>query len=150
MKKLIPPTTKRVEVNTCEEVNNEIRNDTICYINSFKNATGPVLSLMIDKLDHEWDTERVLETGAASAVFLSSAIGLKKSKSCLFCLTGVVGFFLLQHALQGWCPPLPIIRKMGIRTTEEINNEKIVLKHLRGDFNQNYKEANELLEMAEK
>jgi hypothetical protein len=67
----------------------------------------------------------------------------------LFLLTGAVGFFLLQHALQGWCPPLPVIRKMGVRTVEEINNERIVLKNIRGDFSHNNTDADGLLEMAE-
>ena len=104
----------------------------------------------IEKLNHEWDTERFLETNAASVVLLSSIIGYKKSKCGLFLLTGAVGFFLLQHAFQGWCPPLPIIRKMGVRTAEEISNEKIVFKKIRGDFSKDFDDADSLLGMAEK
>ena len=58
--------------------------------------------------------------------------------------------FLLMHAIQGWCPPLPIIRKMGVRTAEEIFHEKFVLKQIRGDFSENDKEVEKLLENAEK
>lgn len=32
-----------------------------------------------------------------------------------------------QHALQGWCPPLPLFRKMGIRTRKEMDAEKYTL-----------------------
>lgn len=42
--------------------------------------------------------------------------------------------FLFQHAIQGWCPPLPILRRLGFRTAEEINQERYALKALRGDF----------------
>lgn len=35
------------------------------------------------------------------------------------------------HSLQGWCPPLPIIRRMGIRTAEEITKEKDALRKLK-------------------
>jgi hypothetical protein len=36
--------------------------------------------------------------------------------------------------LQGWCPPLPILRSLGVRTADEINEERYALKALRGDF----------------
>jgi hypothetical protein len=39
-----------------------------------------------------------------------------------------------MHAVQGWCPPVPVLRKMGIRTRSEIDREKFALKVLRGDF----------------
>ena len=45
-----------------------------------------------------------------------------------------VGAFLVQHALQGWCPPVEIFRRMGVRTRPEIDREKYALKALRGDF----------------
>jgi hypothetical protein len=50
-------------------------------------------------------------------------------------LLTLVLLFFLQHALQGWCPPLPIFRKLGYRTKDEIAKEKYALKLLRGDFN---------------
>ncbi|MCA9457611.1 MAG: hypothetical protein KC587_13175, partial [Nitrospira sp.] len=40
----------------------------------------------------------------------------------------------LQHAIQGWCPPVPLFRRMGIRTTHEIQQERHALKALRGDY----------------
>src|SRR5439155_25183417 len=42
--------------------------------------------------------------------------------------------FLFQHAIQGWCPPVPILRRKGVRTRREIDAEKYALKALRGDF----------------
>ncbi|WP_407921819.1 hypothetical protein, partial [Corallococcus sp. AB049A] len=30
-----------------------------------------------------------------------------------------MGSFLLQHGLQGWCPPLPLLRRLGLRTRGE-------------------------------
>ena len=46
----------------------------------------------------------------------------------------MIGGFLLQHAVQGWCPPLPFFRANGVRTQSEIDEEKFALKALRGDF----------------
>jgi hypothetical protein len=42
--------------------------------------------------------------------------------------------FLAQHALQGWCPPLPVFRRAGVRTQREIERERYALKAMRGDF----------------
>jgi hypothetical protein len=42
--------------------------------------------------------------------------------------------FLFQHAVQGWCPPVPILRRLGYRTAREIDDERAALKALRGDF----------------
>lgn len=147
---ILPPTTKKAAFHTCNKVNQNIRDKTICCINTYKSGGEAILSDKIAQLNREWDTERVLETNAASVVFLSSIIGYKKTKSCWFLLTGAVGFFLLQHALQGWCPPLPVIRKLGVRTAEEINQEKTVFKFKRGDFSGNTDDANALLNMVEK
>lgn len=51
-------------------------------------------------------------------------------------LPALVTTFLFQHAVQGWCPPLPILRRMGIRTSREIELERVALKMLRGDFDE--------------
>jgi hypothetical protein len=49
-------------------------------------------------------------------------------------LPGVVAAFLLQHAIQGFCPPLPVLRALGYRTDREIETERNALKAARGDF----------------
>ena len=45
-----------------------------------------------------------------------------------------VAFFLLVHAVWGWCPPTPILRRLGLRTRAEIDYDRYALKNLRGDF----------------
>lgn len=150
IKDLLPATTTRVANNTCSAVNDEIRDLTVRRLKFYKNCCRKTLTQRIDELDREWDTERVLETNAASIVFLSSIMGYKKTKCSCFLMTGMVGAFLLQHALQGWCPPLPFIRKVGIRTGEEIFNEKNVIKRIRGDFLHDTKDAVEMLAAVEK
>jgi hypothetical protein len=66
-------------------------------------------------------------TGIALTVF--------HNRRWLILPTVVVGFFM-QHAIQGWCPPLPLLRKLGFRTRKEIDQEKYALKILRGDFDE--------------
>lgn len=148
---IFPPTDKRVQYNTNPEVNQAIREQMICNLyelNNYKSAKNTVLNHCLDDLSREWDTERFLETNAAAIILISSILGLKKSKSFFF--TGIVSFFLLQHALQGWCPPLPVIRKMGIRTAEEINTERMAVKMMRGDFSEAPDTVEEMIENIEK
>ena len=51
-----------------------------------------------------------------------------------YLLPAAVAGFLLQHAVQGWCPPVPVFRRLGFRTAAEIDEERYALKALRGDF----------------
>lgn len=133
IKYIIPPTTKRVEQHTSKIINEKIEQNTIENLKRYKDASTIELSKRIKDLDREWDTERVLETNAAGIILISTILGFTVSPYW-FILIGIVSFFLLQHAIQGWCPPLPIIRRLGIRTQEEIYSEKTVIKFLIGDL----------------
>lgn len=48
----------------------------------------------------------------------------------------IVSSFLLHHAGRGWCPPVPIFRRLGVRTRQEIDAERFALKVLRGDLDE--------------
>jgi len=151
LKKIFPSTTKRVSINSNPNVNFKIRNHTIRNINIYKNSSDKILSDNIEKLNNEWDIERLLEAKAATIIITSTILGLKSNKNW-FLLTGAAGIFLLQHSIQGWCPPVPLLRRMGFRTSEEINNEKIVYKMLRKDFDSINADMDvvEMLNIAEK
>lgn len=148
-KRVLPPTSQRVFLRTDPLVNAEIKNQTIRNLSVYRNCNETDLTERIRNLNMEWDTERIMELNAASLIAVSSFLGIKQSR-CWFLLTGAVSLFLLQHALQGWCPPLPLIRKWGVRTSEEIQNEQVVLKVMRGDFADNTASVVDLLNMTEK
>ncbi|MCC4721401.1 DUF2892 domain-containing protein [Salinicoccus sp. RF5] len=80
-------------------------------------------------MEREWNTERVLEANASTLVIIGSILGASVSRKWNL-LPGIVGSFLLQHAIQGWCPSLSVIRRLGIRTPGEINQEKNALEDL--------------------
>ena len=46
----------------------------------------------------------------------------------------IVGSMVLLHGVQGWYPMLPLFRRLGFRSREEIDREKFAMKVLRGDF----------------
>ena len=105
------------------------------------HATHPErIGERLRELDAEWDIERTLAANAATLALTGSLLGAFVNKRWL-ALPVVVTGFLLQHALQGWCPPLPLFRSRGVRTASEIDRERYALKALRGDFAQVSSEA---------
>jgi len=133
MKNVLPPTSKRVAIYTNPDVNEMIRNNTIENLMDYEDADVEEITRRIHDLNAEWDIERFTEAKAAASIMCVSMMGLSKHK-CWSCIGLITGVFLMQHALVGWCPSVPVMRKMGIRTEEEINQEKMVLKALRKDF----------------
>lgn len=99
------------------------------------HTTQPVSAITerIRELEQEWSMERWLETNASALAFTGVVLGVTVSRKWLVLPLLVTGF-LFQHAVQGWCPPLPLLRKIGVRTRAEIDREKYALKILRGDF----------------
>ncbi len=97
----------------------------------------------IEAIDREWDVERALETSASTLALTGTLLAAFVDRRFAI-VPAVVGGFLLQHALQGWCPPLPVFRSLGFRTAREIERERHALKALRGD----YRKADATGEMA--
>lgn len=130
---MLPSTVNRVPANTCEEINQWIQERTEENIAKYSRAGEEAIAQRLDELDEEWDIERTLEANASTISLAGLALGLTVNRRWLL-LPGVVCGFLLQHALQGWCPPLPILRRLGFRTSSEIAYERYALKAMRGDF----------------
>lgn len=123
----------RVRANTLPEINQAIDTEIAATVRFYAGKTDYEITKRIKELDLEWDIERYLEANAAIFTFIGAALGLKKNQNW-FVLPLIVSIFLLQHAVQGWCPPLSIFRRLGIRTRREIEVEKYAMKALRGDF----------------
>ena len=87
----------------------------------------------LKELDAEWDIERAIEMNASAIAFTGVALGYFVHPYWL-ALPALVTAFLFQHAVQGWCPPVPILRRLGFRTADEIAQERMALKAVRGDF----------------
>lgn len=92
------------------------------------------IAARLSELDREWDIERAIEANAASLALAGLVLGISHDRRWL-ALPAVVSSFLLQHAVQGWCPPVPVLRRLRFRTADEINEERMALKAMRGDFN---------------
>ena len=122
---------ERVAANTSEPVNEEIRKETEASIEYYRQHPAGI-DLRLEDLDREWDIERVLETGSSLLSLTGLGLGIGVNRKWLL-LTVVVQGFFLQHALQGWCPPIPVLRRLGFRTAKEIEGERHALLAMRGD-----------------
>lgn len=130
---MITATASRVSSNTSQIVNDEIRRQTRSNIREVANLGRESIDRRLAELDHEWDIERFVETMAPTFTLLGMGLGLTISRKW-FALPIIVQAFFLQHALQGWCPPIPILRRLGVRTSTEIDEERHALKAIRGDY----------------
>lgn len=130
---MLHATTARVPLHTPQRYNEAIRRQTEQSI-ARAAADGPeAIDRRLCELDHEWDVERALEANASTVALIGLGLGAFVDRR-LYVLPALVCGFLLQHALQGWCPPVPLFRHLGIRTASEIDHERYALKALRGDF----------------
>ena len=143
-------TADRVRANTSEEINRRIDQEIEDSVREYAKRSRSEITRRIEELDREWDMERLLETNASAIAFTGLALGLTHSKKWLI-VPGIVLPFLFQHAIQGWCPPVPVFRRLGVRTREEIDRERYALKVLRGDFEkvQSLSRADAALEAVE-
>jgi len=130
---MFPKTATRVKQNTPERFNENIHRQTQANIARFGMAGPAAIDKRLCELNAEWDIERYLETMAPTISLIGLYLGANVNRKWLI-VPAVVQAFFLQHALQGWCPPLPFLRSMGIRTMEEIEEERVALKAMRGDF----------------
>ncbi|MGQ7792606.1 hypothetical protein ACUN0C_09375 [Faunimonas sp. B44] len=129
---MLPGTEERVPAHTEYEINRRIARETAERIRACM-ARPELIERRLAELEREWDIERTLEANAATFAFLGTMLGALVRRRFLL-LPAAVSGFLFQHATQGWCPPLPVLRRLGFRTAREIATERFALKALRGDF----------------
>lgn len=113
----------RVRRHTAPKVQRKIDRATRRNIARFRRSDRQG---RIKELEREWDIERVIEANAASLALAGTLLGFFVDRRFLLLPAAVTGF-LLQHAVQGWCPPVPILRRLGFRTAHEIDEERFAL-----------------------
>ena len=123
----------RVRANTWPDVNDRLDNDVQLRLRSAAGSPDDELNQRIAQLDLEWNFDRALEAEAALTGLIGLALGAAVDRRLLI-LPGFVAAMLVLHATHGWYPLLPLFRRVGLRTQDEIDRERYALKALRGDF----------------
>jgi hypothetical protein len=111
------------------KIDTELIGRVACYL----NAPEPLLKSHLSDLEREWSIERALALQSSATALTGIMLGALGRKRW-YVLALVTSDFLMQHAIQGWCPPLELHRRMGFRTQREIDLEIHMLKMLRGDY----------------
>jgi hypothetical protein len=132
--------SERVRENTAEEINRKLDLRAEDRVLAYASRSPEEITERIEELEREWSIERVIEAEASAMGLTGLALGVGVSRKFL-ALPAFVASMVLLHAAQGWYPLLPVFRRLGIRTRQEIEREKFALKTLRGDFGSSFSEA---------
>jgi hypothetical protein len=124
----------KVRKVSSDEDNERIEKDILKNL-VFYQGKPEEIPMRLEELDKERDIEKALESNASILALSGVLFGMFFSKKWLL-LPAVVTGFLFQHSVQGWCPPLTVLRKMGYRTRKEIETEKHSLKLLQGAYDE--------------
>jgi hypothetical protein len=125
--------TDRVRRRTSPEILEKLDRELERNLRFYAGRSEAEIAQRIAELEKEWSIERYLNTNASALALTGAVLGLTVSRKWLL-LSAVVGGFLLKHAVSGWCPPVPLLRRLGIKTRSELDREKFALKAIRGDF----------------
>lgn len=128
-----PDATDRVRRHTPPRSLHAIDQMTRDNVRRFASENPELLDARIGQLERTWDMERTLEMNASILALTGAVLGATVDRRWFLLTAGVLGF-LTQHAAMGWCPPVPVFRRMRVRTQGEIDQERYALKALRGDF----------------
>jgi len=126
-------TPDNVRAATAPDVNQRIDQQMRDRILLYANKSPQEISQRIQELQQEWDIERWLECNASALAFTGMLFSLVGGRKWLL-LPAAVLPMLFYHAVTGWSPPVPLLRRFGIRTQREIDAEVYALRLLRGDF----------------
>src|SRR3954454_4640097 len=88
----------------------------------YVGSDDATLTQRIQELEREWDIDRAIEAHAGGASLLGLTLGVTVDRRFL-ALPFAIASFLVLRALARLYPPLPVMRRMGIRTTAEIHQE---------------------------
>ncbi|MEI6233600.1 MAG: hypothetical protein WCT04_11140 [Planctomycetota bacterium] len=130
---MFPSMVERIPTTSAESQAQKIRRDMKATIVRVAAEGSLAIERRLHELNSEWPIERMLEANAATASLLGLTLGATVNKKFLI-LPAIVAGCMLQQSIQGWCPPLGVLRRMGYRTRAEIEQERYALKALRGDF----------------
>lgn len=118
----------RVRLHSTQGTNEKIDRETLCNILNYSTLSPDQIRARIEELNREWDIDRALMANFAVIGGAALLRGFFKKKA--LGLLAIQLPFLFYHAAKGWCPPLPLFRRLGFRTKSEIEAEKSELLKL--------------------
>jgi hypothetical protein len=125
----------RVRQHTASTVNARIDREAATRLSEYERL-GPIeRGRRLAELDREWDIDRGLMLLFSVAGGLTFTLGmtrmgrLRRWNGWLSLFATQVGFMGF-HAAVGWCPPVVLLRRLGVRTRKEIDRERQAIEAL--------------------
>lgn len=110
---------------TSSPVNQAIDEKTQTRMDDALSRGREAVIARLHRLDREIDIDRILM--AHFAIIGATALRFgERSRYWRYLLFAQTGFLMMQ-ALVGWCPPMPVFRRLGFRTAREIAAERAAL-----------------------
>jgi hypothetical protein len=126
----------RVREHSPQYINRRIAREIDIRVQHCLREGRDALLERLGELEREWDIDRVVMANFAIVGGTAYAVGLqrltqslpwrKKRTGWLYFFGAQMGFLLL-HASIGWCPPVAVWRRIGVRTKVEIELERTLL-----------------------
>lgn len=129
---MLTDTTRRVELNTSRAHNSHFQQQLRENVSRYLQADRATLDQRLDELDKEWNIERFIELEAPLMIGLGIVLGRVHNRKW-YGLSAMAASMVILHGVQGWYPLLPIFRRLGVRSQNEIEEERNALRVLRGD-----------------
>ncbi len=126
-----PPTHDRLREHTSDHVLRRLDDRTQDALDRVGDSEPAIRARLAD-LDREWDVDRTVLLSSAIVGTISAGMTMRS-----LLRHGRIGgwgaffwmqmSFLAHHAIRGWCPPMPVFRRLGLRSQQEICAEREAL-----------------------
>jgi hypothetical protein len=133
------PAHDRVREHTSTASLRRIDSKTRASVQEAATLSTEAIERRMADLDREWDVDRAVMANFAILGGVSATLAMRdlkrtgRASSGWLVLFGTQVAFLLNHAVRGWCPPLPVFRRLGFRTQKEIDAERQALSNILRD-----------------
>src|SRR5687767_10314406 len=104
------PAGENVRKVTSEEKNAIIDQLILSNIRKYSGKSAEEISQRIRALDKEWDIERALDLSMSALALFGITSSLLLNPYSII-LPILLLLFFIWHAFQGWCPPIPLLRR---------------------------------------
>lgn len=131
--------------NKAQEKDQPKKDKSFEQIKEFAHKGKAKISKRLQEIENEWDIERIIHLHLSGVTITGALLGFFVDKRW-FALPAVAAAVLVLHSMKGFAPQIPLLRKLGFRTRDEINREKYSLRAMRGDFKNT--DAEEIWEAA--
>ena len=116
----------RVRSHTADHVNARMDRQRREHIADAIAGGAEAIVARLAQLDREWNIDRALMVNFAVLGGLFHELEVRHDRRWGWLFRTQIAFLAI-HAIAGWCPPVPVLRRLGFRTQQEIDTERAAL-----------------------